>query len=56
MFQKFLHVEQTKILELSECSKITDVALKKISACKNLIKLDLNSNSEPRTDVTSEGK
>ena len=47
--------EQTKLLELSECSKISDVALNKISICKNLAKIDLNSNSVIRDLITSDG-
>ncbi len=47
--------EQTKLLELSECSKISDVGLDKISICKNLVKIDLNSNSAIRDLVTSDG-
>ena len=51
---KFLK-EQTKLLELSECSKISDEALNKISICKNLAKIDLNSNSVIRDLITSDG-
>ncbi len=47
--------EQTKLLELSECDKITDLALGQMSACKNLSKIDINSNSSNRELVTSEG-
>jgi len=47
--------EQTKLLELSECNKISDVALDKISICKNLVKIDLNSNSVIRDLITSDG-
>ena len=36
-----MNIEHTRILELSECSKMTDLALEKISTCKNLVKLDL---------------
>jgi hypothetical protein len=47
--------EQIKVLELSECSKISDIALDKVSICKYLAKLDLNSNSVIRDLITSDG-
>ena len=43
------------MLELSECDKITDFSLEKMSACKNLGKLDLNSNAVARTRISSIG-
>lgn len=46
-FSKFIN-EQTRILELNECLKLTNLGLEKICVCKNLIKLDLNSNNAPR--------
>ncbi|XP_038058927.1 protein AMN1 homolog [Patiria miniata] len=44
----------TKILDLGECD-ITDEGLHKLTVCKNLRKLDLNSAKESRTMVTSRG-
>lgn len=52
--KKFLK-ENTKMIELSECDKLTDVALEKISKCKSLAKIDLNSHKTPRTLITSNG-
>ncbi len=54
-FFKKLLKDQTKVLELSECDKLSDVALEKISKCRSLTKIDLNSNALPRTGITSEG-
>ncbi len=48
--------EHTKVLELSDCEKLSDLALEKIlKQCKYLTKIDLNSNSIPRTFITSSG-
>jgi hypothetical protein len=44
------------VLELSDCEKLGDASLVKIAKqCKNLIKIDLNSNVLPRTGITSQG-
>jgi F-box/leucine-rich repeat protein 2/20 len=47
--------DQTKVLELSDCDKLSDMALEKIGKCKSLTKIDLNSNALPRVGITSEG-
>lgn len=46
--------EQTRLLELNECLKLSDLGLNKVIICKNLVKLDLNSNNTPRTLITSD--
>jgi len=38
---------------LSECTKLTDIGIEKLRVCKNLIKLDLNSNNTPRSLVSA---
>lgn len=41
---------------MSECLVLTDLSLDKISAvCRNLSKIDLNSNNSPRELITSNG-
>ncbi|CAF0962688.1 unnamed protein product [Brachionus calyciflorus] len=52
--QFFLN-ENTRELELSECDKLSDKALEKISLCKYLRKIDLNSHSIQRTLITGQG-
>ncbi|XP_022094778.1 protein AMN1 homolog [Acanthaster planci] len=53
VIDKVIH-NGTKILDLGECD-ITDEGLNKLTVCKNLRKLDLNSAKESRTRVTSAG-
>ena len=52
--KKFVN-ERTKCIELSECLKITNNGLSKLTVCKYLNKLDLNSNSIERPAISSEG-
>lgn len=49
-----IFVEQkTKVLELNECSNLTDIGVSKLSVCKYLRKIDLNSNYGPREKISS---
>ncbi|XP_060601706.1 protein AMN1 homolog isoform X1 [Ruditapes philippinarum] len=50
---KILH-DKVKVLDLADC-EISDVGLSAICKCPQLRKIDLNSNKQSRTNITSEG-
>jgi hypothetical protein len=52
MFQ-ILH-DKVKVLDLADC-EISDVGISAICKCPQLRKIDLNSNKQSRTNITSEG-
>jgi len=52
---KYFLSEETKFLELRDCSKISDTALEQLSACKFLRQIDLNTSSDRREGITVKG-
>lgn len=50
---KILH-DKVRVLDLADC-EISDLGLSAICKCPQLKKIDLNSNKQSRTNITSEG-